>query len=366
MLSGNIFIHLCCINSNNMGSRKKNRHLNELPIYTGRFKTQTHIQVIRYTAHDFSEKETDDIAEIQSNISADSVTWVRVSGMTDSDKIIELVKSFGLSMLDAKRILTTQYLTSVEEYDDNLLVIIPAVYNLNGEAKTDQVVLLMGKNYIVSIHESSHLFFEHVYSEIQNKKCLKFNSRKSDFILALMLNEIINNYGDKVAQVENDLEELEDRLLDIKQIQDTLIVSIQEKRREMIYLRKLLFPFKFELAKLLRVDTDLINSQNNPYFKDIYDQLLYILQNLESCREILSSLIDLYLNNNDLKMNVVMKQLTLVATIFIPLTFLAGVWGMNFKFMPELEFQYGYFVAWFLMISIGVFIWLYMKRKKWF
>jgi magnesium transporter len=228
------------------------------------------------------------------------------------------------------------------------------------------MVLIMGKNYIVTIQESNHHFFEHIYSEIKNKQFQKFNNRKPDFILASMINEIMNSYSDEVVRLENDLEELEDQLLDIKQIHDTLIGSIQEKRREMINLRKSLFPFKSELAKLLRVDAELVNNHDNPYFKEIYDQLLYILQNLESCREILSSLIDLYLNNNDLKMNIVMKQLTVVATIFIPLTFLAGVWGMNYKFMPELEYKYGYLIAWTLMICVGVFIWLYMKRKKWF
>jgi len=286
--------------------------------------------------------------------------------MTDSDKIIELVESFKLSIVDAKRILTTQYIMSVEEYDENLLIIMPAVYHSDGQTKTEQVVFIMGKNYIITIQESNHPFFDHVYSEIKNTQYLKFSNRKSDFMLASMINEIINSYGDEVVRLEDDLEELEDQLLDVKQIQNMLISSIQEKRREMIHLRKSLFPFKSELAKLLRVDTELINNQENPYFKEIYDQSIYILQNLEYCREILSSLIDLYLNNNDLKMNIVMKQLTVVATIFIPLTFLAGVWGMNFKFMPELGFKYGYLIAWIMMICIGVVIWFYMKRKKWF
>ncbi|MDR1729746.1 MAG: magnesium/cobalt transporter CorA [Prevotellaceae bacterium] len=349
-----------------MNPRTRNRRLNELPSYTGQFKTATNIKVIQYTLQSFSEKKTNDITEIQSGINTDCVTWIRVCGMTDSDKIIELTKKFGLSMLDAKRILTIQYIISVEEYDDNLLVIVPAVYNVNGKTKTEQVTLIMGKNYMVTIQESNYPFFEHIYSDIQNEKYLKFNNRKSDFILASMINEIITNYSDEIAQLENDLEDLEDLLLDVKQLQDLLISNIQEKRREMINLRKLLSPFKIELAKLLRVDTELISHQDNLYFKDIYEQLLYILQNLESCREILSSLIDLYLNNNDLKMNIVMKQLTVVSTIFIPLTFLVGVWGMNFKFMPELEFKYGYLIAWILMIFLGLFIWIYMKRKKWF
>ena len=348
-----------------MSSRKRNRHLNELT-YTGRFKTPTHIQLIRYTSLESSKKEVSDIAEIQSSISDDCITWVRVFGMTDSNKIIELVKSFDRSVLDAKRVLTSQYIMSVEEYDKNLLIIMPAVYHFEGETRTEQLVFLLGKNYIVTIQESNHRFFEHIYSEIENKQYLKFNNRKPDFVLASMMNEIINNYGDEVMRLENDLEELEDHLLDVKQIHDTLISSIQGKRREMINLRKSLFPFKSELVKLLRADAELINNKENPYFKDIYDQLLYILQNLEYCREILSSLIDLYLNNNDLKMNIVMKQLTVVATIFIPLTFLAGVWGMNYKFMPELGYKYGYLFAWTVMICVGSFIWFYMKRKKWF
>ena len=349
-----------------MSSRKSNRHLSELPTYTGQFKTKTRIQVINCSLHGFSEKETNDVAEIQSSISSDHTTWIRVSGMTDSDKIIELVKSFDLSLLDAKRILTTQSSMSVEEYDKNLLIMMPALYHAGGETKTEQIVFIMGKNYLVTIQESNHLFFDYTYSGIQNKQYLKLNNRKSDFMLASMINEIIHNYGDEVVSLENDLEELEDQLLDVKQIQDTLISDVQEKRREVINLRKLLFPFKSELVKLLRVDSELINNQENPYFKDTYDELLYILQNLESCREILSSLIDLYLNNNDLRMNVVMKQLTVVATVFIPLTFFAGVWGMNFKFMPELEHEYGYLIAWSFMIFVGVFIWFYMKRKKMF
>ncbi len=219
-----------------MRAQKANRHLNELPTYTGQFKTKTQIQVIQYSSHDLSEKETNNIAEIQSCICPDCVTWIRVSGMSDSNTIIELVKSLDLSMLDAKRILTTQYIMSVEEYDNNLLVIMPSVCYVNGETRTEQVIFILGKNYIVSIHESNYPFFEHIYSEIQNKQFLKFNNRKSDFILASMINEVINNYGDEVMRLENDLEELEDQLLDVKQIQDTLIGIIQEKRRQEIHL----------------------------------------------------------------------------------------------------------------------------------
>jgi magnesium transporter len=349
-----------------MSRRKKNRELNELPTYTGQFNTKTRMKVIQYSLQNFLEKEMTDIEEICSSIKSDCVTWIRVFGMNDSNKIIELIKHFDLNILDAKDILTTQHIMSIEEYDKNIFIVIPVIYYEKDKLKTEQMALIMGKDYLISIQESDFPIFDNIYSAIHNKQYLKYNYRNSDFLLASMLNEIINNYGDEVLRLENELEELEDQLLDVKSVKDDLINSIQEKRRTMINIRKSLFPFKTELAKLLRVDDGLVNTQQTPYFKDIYDQLLYILQNLESCREILSSLIDLYLNNNDLKMNIVMKQLTVVSTIFIPLTFLVGVWGMNFKFMPELELKYGYLIAWGFMLFVGILIWLYMRKKDWF
>jgi magnesium transporter len=320
---------------------------------------------MNYSLNGFSEKQTNNIQEIQSLINDNCVSWIRVFGMTNAELIINLVKSVGLNELDARDILTTQHIMTIEEYDKKIFVVMPVTYMIDGHKITEQVALITGKNYLISIQESNHPLFESICTSIKNNQYLKFNNRKSDFLMASIINEVITYYADEVVQLEDDLEDLEDQLLDIKQIHADLITNIQEKRREMIHLRKLLFPFKDQLSKLLRVDPGLINSQEIPYFKDIYDQLLYIFQNLESCREILSSLVDLYLNNNDVKMNVVMKQLTLVATIFIPLTFLVGVWGMNFKFMPELDWRYGYLFAWGLMAGIGLFVWFYLKRKKW-
>ncbi|MDR3268035.1 MAG: magnesium/cobalt transporter CorA [Tannerella sp.] len=348
-----------------MSHRKKNSHLNELPAYTGQFETKTRIHYLGYSPDGCFEKQTNNLREIRSLMNEDRVSWVRVFGMNDAGLIIELAKIAGLNVLDAKDILTTQHIMTIEEYEKNIFVILPVLYTVDGQSVVEQVALICGKNYLISIQESDHPLFESIYHAIQNGSYLKFNNRRSDFLMASIFNEVISYYSDEVIRLENNLEDLEDQLLDIKQIHNNLIPEIQEKRRSMIRLRKLLFPFKSEWSKLLRADPGLINEQEIPYFKDIYDQMLYILQNLESCREILSSLVDLYLNNNDVKMNVVMKQLTLVATIFIPLTFLAGVWGMNFKFMPELDLRYGYLCAWLIMIAGGTFVWWYLKRKDW-
>lgn len=348
-----------------MSHRKKNRHLNEIPAYTGEYTTQTHIQYVGYSADAFTEKQLNSVQEIQEAIQKEGVNWIRFCGMKDTSLIIDLVKSVGLNIFDAKDILTTPHIMSIEEYNEAVFLIIPIVYRHEEQIVNEQLAIIMGKNYLISIQESDYPLFDTIYQLIKNNQYQKFAARKSDFLLASLLNEIIVSYADIVVQLEDDLEVLEDDLLEIVSSQADLIKTIQEKRRETIRLRKVLFPFKDQLAKLLRVDPGLINSSEVPYFKDIYDQLLYTLQNIESCREILSSLVDLYLNNNDVKMNMVMKQLTLVATIFIPLTFLVGVWGMNFEFMPELGWKHGYLFAWIIMIAIGIAVWWYMKRKDW-
>ena len=131
-------------------------------------------------------------------------------------------------------------------------------------------------------------------------------------------------------------------------------------------MKKAILPLKEQYIKLLRAENLLIHKVNRAFFNDVNDHLQFVLQTIEICRETLSSLVDLYISNNDLRMNDIMKRLTIVSTIFIPLTFLVGVWGMNYKWMPELEWQYGYLFAWIVMAIIGIIVYLYFRKKKWY
>lgn len=145
------------------------------------------------------------------------------------------------------------------------------------------------------------------------------------------------------------------------------IESIQQYRRNFRVIKKCVLPLKEEIGKLLYVtDNGLLHKSNRPFFNDVNDHLQFVLQTLEGCRDVISALIDIYLSNNDRRMNSIMKQLTVVSTIFIPLTFLAGIWGMNFRWMPELEWRYGYVFAWAVMLVLVAVIYLYFKRKKWY
>lgn len=347
--------------------RSRNHHLSGKFVYTGENNIPTKIHFIQFGPSSFTEKRTDNVKDISSLISDQYVSWIRVNGMSDPELILKLVKDFGLNTINAKDILSTDRIVSIEEYDENIFISLPVVYiNDKKEDVNEHVSLILGKNYVISFQESNFPLFENIYATIKDNSTLKINSKKADFLLANMLFEIICSYGDVIGRLEDAVEDQEDELLDINKINDNQMSNIQELRRKIIRLRKQLAPFKDQFIKLTRVEKSLISKQEIPFYKDIYNQLLFNLQNLESFREIIASLVDLYLNNNDLKMNIVMKQLTAVATIFIPLTFIVGLWGMNFRFMPELEWKYGYLFAWIIIIVCGIIVWIYLKRKNWF
>ena len=195
---------------------------------------------------------------------------------------------------------------------------------------------------------------------------LNIRKKGSGLLLAFLLNTIIANLVEAASKVEEMLEDIEETLLDIKNDQGNMGQLIQQHRKEYMIIRKNSQPLKEQFAKLLRTENGLISPDILPIYNDLSDQLLFVIQTTESCREIISSLVDLYISNNDLRMNAIMKRLTIVSTLFIPLTFLAGIWGMNFKIMPELDWRYGYGIAWSLMLLTAIVTWLYMRKKDWF
>ena len=170
-------------------------------------------------------------------------------------------------------------------------------------------------------------------------------------------------FGDRRKEM---LEDIEETLLDIKSDQGNMGSMIQQRRHEYMLIRKNSQPLKEQFPKLLRTENGIISPDMLPIYNDLADQLQFVIQTTESCREIISSLVDLYISNNDLRMNAIMKRLTVVSTLFIPLTFLVGVWGMNFKLMPELDWRYGYGIAWGIMFLTGILTWIYMRKKDWF
>ncbi|MDH6533614.1 magnesium and cobalt transport protein CorA [Parabacteroides sp. 52] len=343
-----------------------NRHLSDTYYYVGEHETATGIRLIQYNEQKVQSREVKTTESFNQIVDNNHMNWLQVSGLTDADAITRIVKDFGMHNLDAKDILTPQHVVKVEEYNDRLLIILNAsYYDANLEIHSEHISILVTGNTVISFTESNNPVFESTEKALASN-LLNIRTKGSGLLLAFLLNAIMANLAETVSKVEELLEDIEETLLDINNDQKNMGTMIQLRRRDYMIIRKNSLPLKEQFPKILRTQSGFITPDLIPIYTDISDQLQYVVQTTESCREIISALVDLYISNNDLRMNAIMKRLTIVSTLFIPLTFLAGLWGMNFTSMPELNWSYGYLFAWSVMIVVGLGTWLYMKKKDWF
>lgn len=343
-----------------------NRRLSDKYYYVGDYDQDTQIRLTQYNKE---KVQTVDIKADEPSFarfaSPSMINWFQITGLTNADAVTRIVKDFGFDRLDAKDILTPHHIVKVEKYaPDRLFVIMNYTnYNDNKELLSEHFCILLSGNVIMTFGETNLHFFDNVQSALESN-LMDLRNRKSTLLLAFLLNTILVSMVDCATKIEDQLEEIEDQLLDITGNQTNLGSVIQQQRRDYIQIRKNCMPLKDQFVKLIYDDPD--DKELRSIFTDLNDQLLYVCQTIEGCREMITSLVDLYISNNDLRMNAIMKRLTVVSTIFIPLTFLVGVWGMNFEVMPELKLPYGYLLAWLLMIIIAFIMWLLLKRKNWF
>jgi magnesium transporter len=351
--------------------RSSNRHLSEQYVYTGDQTTSTTLRLIRYNAEDVrdtvipQEKENELFGLIQHQNK--TINWVQVNGLTDSELVSRIITNFGLDTLDAKDILTPQHIVKVEEYHGKIFIILNSChYDTKNEIQTEHIGILLVGNTIITFTETNHDLFIPVLKAIEDD-ILDIRSRGDvSMLLAFLLNAVVVSLVEASTHVEELLEDIEDTLLDISTNQESVGSLIQQRRREYMVIRKNSQPLREEISKLTKAENNLISKEAQPAFIDLVDQLKYVNQTIEGCREIISSLVDLYISNNDLRMNAIMKRLTIVSTLFIPLTFLAGIWGMNFANMPELGWKYGYYIAWGVMLLTGIGTWFYLRKKDWY
>ncbi|MBO5194231.1 MAG: magnesium/cobalt transporter CorA, partial [Bacteroidales bacterium] len=296
----------------------------------------------------------------------DGVNWIQVHGLQDVETVVGLCRYFGVDFLTVQDVLNSEHPTKVERHDDCNVVIVKLLERPSEDwGEPCHLAVIQGKGFVLTFVESETVFFDDIVKAI-GKDVLKVRRRGADFLLGLILNSVMAGYMSALGQMEDQLEELEESLLERLGSDVSSIEDIQKYRRRYRMVRKSVAPLKEQFVTLIHSDDGLVSEDTLPFYRDVNDHLQAIFQSLESCRDAISSLTDLYLSNNDQRMNSIMKQLTVVSTLFIPLTFFAGIWGMNFKNMPELEWEYGYIVAWVMMLAVILFVFLYFKRKKWY
>lgn len=338
----------------------RNNLLTDRLTYNSENTTPTQLHLFSYNANDISEHVENSLQILIPQMEkSDYIHWLQVCGLQNTTDIQNICTHFGINFLIMQDILNPGHPCKIEEYEKFNIVI--AKYF--DQEKESQVSIVQGENFILTFMEYETPAFREIEKALRNN-ILKIRTRPSDYLLTVLLNDLVTNFISVSSQIDNALEDLESELL-LENNDHELSVEIQTLRRRYLLLKRTVLPLKEQYSRLVRSESPLIHKTNRVFFNDLNDHLNYVAQNIEICRETLSSLVDLYISNNDLRMNSIMKSLTIVSTIFIPLTFLVGVWGMNFENMPELKWKYGYPVAWGIMVCIGVGVYIFLRTKKW-
>lgn len=343
----------------------RNNLLSDKLSYTGQSPVSTHFHLCSYNKEHVIKHEGNSWDEIKGYFEKGNINFIQIHGFKDTDSISEVCNEFCINFLVQQDILNTNHPPKIEQYD-NFIFIVSKIAKEDAEGNIILVhtCTILGEDFLITFTEDDNNCFNDVIKAI-DKNTFKITQRSSDYLLSVILNNIITGYISIVNNMNDGLDELEERLLSLDG-QAVNIAEIQAYRRKYQYLKKTIMPLKEYFSKLFFGETSLLHKTNKVFFNDVNDHIQLAVQMIETSHDTISSLIDLYISNNDLKMNNIMKRLTIVSTIFIPLTFLAGIWGMNFNNMPELNWKYGYLMAWGLMIVIGLIIYIFFKRKRWY
>jgi magnesium transporter len=334
-------------------------------IHIGEKKVEkARITIMDYDETNLEEKEAKTIEESFSFKDKPTVTWINIDGLHEVEIIEKLGSHFGLHPLLLEDILNTDQRPKMEDYGDYIFIVLKMLYHGENkdEIETEQVSLILGSNFVISLQESEGDVFDSLRDRIRKNKG-RIRTAGADYLAYALLDAIVDNYFLILENVGEKIEDTEQQLA-TNPSPETL-QYIRELKTEMIYLRKSIWPLRELINGLERCESTLIHQSTGAYLRDVYDHTIQIIDTVESYRDMISGMVDIYLSSISNKMNEVMKVLTIFASIFIPLTFVAGLYGMNFEFMPELKWHWGYFTLLSVMALIGISLVFYFKRKKW-
>jgi magnesium transporter len=331
-------------------------------VYTGNHTEPTKVVLHRFDQETF---ETIEGADAFLKIDNKKVNWINITGFSDTKLIGEIGEKFGLHPLMLEDILNSDHLPNVEEMDDCLFITLKVISLRNNSNELDMhhASFVIGKHYLLSFCETDNELFLPVIERLRNGKG-KARMNKADYLSYLLIDKIVDNYYLVLDHLEDHMDRIEAKLL--KDPSQKLAGEIMTQKKLLIMLRKSVNPFRDEMRKITREESSFITQNTLRYLNDVYDHLNQIVQTIDNFREMISDMMDLLMANNANRMNSIITTLTMISSIFIPLTFIVGVYGMNFKYLPELEWRYGYPMIMSIMFLIGLGMYVYMRRKRWF
>ncbi|MCF8365675.1 MAG: magnesium/cobalt transporter CorA [Bacteroidales bacterium] len=325
----------------------------------------TKISVITYNDKNYRNVEVADPNEIPPLLSDDTTNWIHISGFDQVETFRQFGEIFHINMLAIEDALNPEHLPKAEELDDQLFVTVKSLTHISKEDEysTNHLSFVLSPKLIVSISQYHTSIFDDFISRI-DRAVGKIRSRKEDYILYRLIDIVTDNYFLVFEDLEEELFVMEEQLV-VDSLADAATKIIRAKK-DIFYLKKYLQPSSEAVYNILKLETNLIKKQNRGFYTDVLDHLKHLLQNLEGYRETTTGLMELNMANNANRGNEVMKTLTIIATIFIPLTFFAGIYGMNFEYMPELTVKWAYPTLLLFMLVLGLGMYFYMKKKNWF
>ncbi len=334
-------------------------------VYLGEKKDEkVKIQIIDFSENELVEKEVATIDECLQFKKKESITWINITGIHDMQLVAGLGEKFGLHPLMLEDVVNTEQRPKLEDYGDYLFIVLKMLYkeNEHQQIQHEQVSLILSPGLVISLQEYEEDVFGPLRERIRQAKG-RVRSRGADYLMYALIDLVVDHYFHLFEDFGEEIELLQDTV--ISDPQPETLHHIQRLKREMIFLRKSVWPLRELISAMVRGEYSQIGQETILYLRDVYDHTIQVIDTVETYRDMLTGMMDIYLSSVSNRMNEVMKVLTIIATIFIPMTFLAGIYGMNFKFMPELEIKWAYPVFWLVIVAIFTSMVIWFKTRKW-
>lgn len=329
-------------------------------IYTGVRDVSTKITLIEYNKDYFNQEPVDKCPQLGNN---DTVKWIKINGFSDIKKIKEMGKCFNIHPLAMEDILNIHQRPKIEDYKDYLYVVLKLIdYDEKNSLKTKQLSLILKENLVISFHDDEDDIFNGIIKRIESSDTpIRING--ADYLLYSLIDRVIDGYYYDLEKLEDMIEVIEEDL--IRNPDPDVLNTIHNVKMDIIILRKAVWPVRDILINFGSFNYNLIDKSTDYYIRDVYDHSIQAFEMLESFRDRISDMLDIYLSSTSNKLNEIVRVLTVISTVFVPLTFIVGLYGMNFRRMPELDHPYSYPIILVSMLLIAVFMLFYFRRKKW-
>ncbi|MCX7550328.1 magnesium/cobalt transporter CorA [Xanthomarina sp. F2636L] len=349
-------------------TNKYKKHIKQSPgsiVYTGENPTEKlFINAFDYGPNFINELELKSVEDAFNFKQTESVSWININGLNHIKDIEKVGKHYNLHPLILADIANTSQRPKIDVYDDYIFVVLKMLYyDENENIKIEQISLVLGANYVLTFQEIEGDVFDNVRERLRLENG-RIRTLGADYLLYALIDAIVDHYYIVSETMGNKIEDLEDLLFN-GEIKDDLSQQVLSLKKEVLKVRRSIFPIREIISRIEKNEHTLINPNSIQYYGDIYDHVIQLSDSIDIYREMIWSLMDMYMTTISNKMNEVMKVLTIMASIFIPLTFIAGIYGMNFDNIPELHYKYSYYILWVVMVLIFLGMIFYFKKKKW-